>query len=169
MFVTIELPPNQSIAWKMEVKMVPNRMCRTYYPQMSTLLLWSCKFHIYILLCRISNTYVHPISFFVFLARCLKTISSKNKWMEGLALQLPFTRVKRVCKLDPALNNISTDAIRLLTLAAVSFEQKMNINNNMENSRKLGGIPPVTSLDFNFSQKFSNWFRIIFYLVYHDF
>lgn len=41
--------------------------------------------------------------------------------MEDLKLQLPFSRVKRICKLDPSMNNISLDAVKLLTLATVSL------------------------------------------------
>uniref|UniRef100_A0A183BMV0 CBFD_NFYB_HMF domain-containing protein n=1 Tax=Globodera pallida TaxID=36090 RepID=A0A183BMV0_GLOPA len=41
--------------------------------------------------------------------------------MADLRLQLPISRVKRICKLDPEMNAVSADAIKLLALAAEKY------------------------------------------------
>uniref|UniRef100_A0A914H326 Transcription factor CBF/NF-Y/archaeal histone domain-containing protein n=1 Tax=Globodera rostochiensis TaxID=31243 RepID=A0A914H326_GLORO len=41
--------------------------------------------------------------------------------MADLRLQLPISRVKRICKLDPEMNAVSADAVKLLALAAEKY------------------------------------------------
>lgn len=40
----------------------------------------------------------------------------------GMKLHLPLSRVKKICKLDPAVHTVSSDAAKLITMATVCEE-----------------------------------------------